>query len=175
MYVLVIIKDKIRRQINILFTDATNGKNVLLRFLKSQKPQKQLLKFIKSNLESKLDLEWMKIDALNALNGELDSDFVEILNKGQKTIGLDFSCFLSEIILLEVERISSCMDLDQCLAWFTRILPCLDLFFQNSIEWKNRMEFHMYKSICLCRINSVFELVTDYPHSIDLINDLKVF
>lgn len=119
-------------------------------------------------------LDWMKIDALNALNGEYEPKFVAILKIGQDQFGLDFSPFLSEIIFLEIENFSCSNDLDQCLDWFAQILPCLDLFFQDSLEWKNRMEFHLYKSICLNRIYSVFDLVTDYPNSIHLINDLKV-
>jgi hypothetical protein len=163
--------DKLRLKIRGL----KNDKRCLLKFLSEIMDIKntKLKKFIKNSLESRLELDWMKMDAVNALTGSVDEEFKEILVESRGF--LDFAHVLSEIVFLEIENFAHCHGLGECLDWFKEISPILDLFFYDSKEWKNRMEFHLYKSCCLNRIYSVFDLVTDYPNSIDLINDLKVF
>ena len=160
-----------------MFSQTRDNKSQLLNLLKSYKFSTfpELKRFIKNNIEAKLSdfFIWIKEDAMNALHGDLNPVFAEVLKDGHE-LGLDFSPLLSEIIFLEIENFTFSRDLDQCLEWFEQILPCLDIFFQDSIEWKNRMEFHLYKSLCLHRIHSVFDIVTDYPNSIAMINDLKV-
>ena len=163
--------DKLRLKIRAL----KNDKRCLLNFLSEIVDIKntKLKKFIKNSLDSRLEFNWMKMDAVNALTGSVDKEFQEILVESRGL--LDFAHFLSEIVFLEIEKFARFHGLGECLDWFNEISPILDLFFYDSKEWKNRMEFHLYKSCCLNRIYSVFDLVTDYPNSIDLINDLKVF
>jgi len=164
--------DKLRLKIKGL----KNDKKWLLNFLLENYDIQNvdLKSFIKNNLESRLELDWMKIDAVHALCGRVDKEFQEILETS-RVFMIDFAHLLSEIVFVEIEKFARFNGLSACLEWFKEITPILDLFFYDSKEWKNRMEFHLYKSCCLHRIHSVFDIITDYPNTIDSINDLKVF
>ena len=60
-----------------------------------------------------------------------------------------------------------------------KIDPIITAIFSNDLEscklWKQRLEFQIYRTVGLLLLEKSFDIIRDYPDSMDALKDLKVF